>query len=85
MHDNHVLFLERERERGKKKKLHSTIKRIFFLLDLFSSLSTISNSFDVLSAIAFGDACYSSLMPVYYLNIFFIAYIDYPLKNFLAV
>ena len=59
MHDNHVLFLERERERergGKKKKLHSTIKRIFFLLDLFSSLSTISNSFDVLSAIAFGDA-----------------------------
>ena len=59
MHDNHVLFLERERERERereKKKLHSTIKRIFFLLDLFSSLSTISNSFDVLSAIAFGDA-----------------------------
>lgn len=25
------------------------------------------------------------MMSVYYLNIFFIAYIDYPLKNFLAV
>lgn len=50
MHDNHVLCLE------EKKKLLSTIERIFFLLDLFSSLSTISNSFDVLSAIAFGDA-----------------------------
>lgn len=50
MHDNHVLCLE------EKKKLLSTIERIFFLLDLFSSLSTISNSFDVLSAIAFDDA-----------------------------